>query len=99
MLQADAYNRLAADLIAAFNAHDEAALGRVNEHYRRSFTFDDWWAEIWRRVYSFRQRAFKSSPSQLETGEAQMLIAQDEGFGSWAALRTATTTGAPPIAA
>jgi hypothetical protein len=97
VLSVDAYDRLAADLVAAFNSRDDAALARVNRHYRRSFTFDDWWAEIWRRVYSFRQRAFNAPASHLESSEARVLIAQDEGFPSWSALRDATLTGAAPI--
>ena len=93
----DDYERLAGDMVAAFDAHDDQALERVNAHYGRTFTFDDLWAEIWRRVYAFRQRAFKGSPPQLQVGEAQMVIAQDAGFGSWSALVRATTTGAPRV--
>jgi hypothetical protein len=94
----DEYQALAADLVLAFGSHDEAALRRLNERYRRSFTFEDLWAEIWRRVYSFRQRAFKSTaPQVLQLEEAQAVIAQDAGFGSWAALTAAVKTGAPPI--
>ncbi len=63
MLTTDAYETLARDLVRAFDAHDEAALERVNAHYRRSFTFDDLVAEIWRRVSAFRQRSGKSSTS------------------------------------
>ena len=96
---ADEYERLAADLVLAFDSHDEAALQRLNEHYQRSFTFDDLWAEIWRRVYAFRQRAFKGSEQSLKLAEAQIVIAQDAGFGSWSALTRALATGAPPVPA
>jgi hypothetical protein len=88
------YDALARDMVAAFNDHDEAALSRLNNHYERAFTFDDLWAEIWRRVYAFRQRAFKGGPQQLQLAETQMVIAQDAGFGSWETLVRATTTGA-----
>ena len=64
----------------------EAALQRLNEHYRRAFTFDDLAAEIWRRVYAFRQRSSRVPKNYLPLAEAQMLVAQDAGFGSWAAL-------------
>ena len=37
----DECDRLANDLVLAFNERDEAALQRLNVHYRRSFTFDD----------------------------------------------------------
>ncbi len=96
---ADEYERLAGDLLAAFDSRDEAALARLNDQYGRSFTFDDVWAEIWRRVYAFRQRAFKGGPQSLQLSEAQTLIAQDAGFGSWTALMKALATGAPPVPA
>src|SRR5436190_1775372 len=69
---AEDYGLLANDLVLAFDAHDEAALQRVNAHYQRSFTFDDLWAEIWRRVYSFRQRAFRQPNQSLHLDEAQL---------------------------
>ena len=97
MLTVDEYARLANDLILAFNAHDQAALERLNQQYHRSFTSDDLWAEIWRRVYAFRQRAFKEQKQDLEPAEAQALIAQDAGFASWTVLTHAVATGAPPV--
>lgn len=96
---AEEYERLANDLVLAFDAHDQAALQRLNEHYHRAFTFDDLWAEIWRRVYAFRQRSSKVPKNYLQLAEAQTLIAQDAGFGSWAALTRAVATGAPPVPA
>ena len=93
----DEFDRLADDMVLAFNSQDHAALQRVNAQYRRSFTFDDLWAEVWRRVYAFRQRRSKVPKNYLQLSEAQMLIAQDAGFGSWAALTRALTTGAPPV--
>ena len=99
MLTIEEYERLAHDFVLAFDSRDEAALRRLNEHYGRSFTFDDLWAEIWRRVYAFRQRAFKAPANLLQLEEAQTLIAQDTGFGSWTALTRAVTTGAPPVPA
>jgi len=96
---AEEYEGLARDLVQAFDARDEAALHRVNERYHRTFTFDDLWAEIWRRVYSFRQRAFKESPQVLHLAEAQTLIAQDAGFSNWAALTRSAGGGATPVPA
>ena len=93
----DDFDRLANDMILAFNSHDGAALQRLNERYQRSFTFDDLSAEVWRRVYAFRQRSSKVPKNFLEPSEAQMLIAQDAGFGSWAALTRALATGASPV--
>jgi hypothetical protein len=94
-LTAEEYERLADDLVLAFDAHDQPALQRLNEHYHRSFTFDDLWAEVWRRVYAFRQRSFAAAKNYLQPTEARILIAQDAGFGSWGSLRRAVTTGAP----
>ena len=96
---ADEYQQRAEDLVQAFDAKDEAALQRVNRFYGRSFSFDDLWAEVWRRVYAFRQRAFNGAPQQLELPEAQDLIAHDAGYGGWAALMRAVTSGARPIPA
>jgi hypothetical protein len=96
---AEEYDRLAHDLVLAFDAQDQSALGRVNAHYQRAFTFDDWWAEVWRRVYAFRQRRSKVPKNYLQLAEAQMLIAQDVGFGSWAALTKAVSTGAARVPA
>jgi ankyrin repeat protein len=93
------YDRLAQDMVLAFDDHNEAALQRLNAHYRRSFTFDDLWAEIWRRVYAFRQRAFKEQKKRLARDEAQVVIAQDAGFSSWVAMKRAVATGGPPIRA
>jgi len=93
------YDALAQDYALAFNARDEDALDRLNRYYERSFTFDDLWAEIWRRVYSFRQRAFRTPEHNLELDEARSVLAQDAGFSSWPALLEATRTGAPAIPA
>jgi hypothetical protein len=96
-LTAEGYETLANDMLLAFDARDEAALERLNRHYDRSFTFDDLWAEVWRRVYAFRQRAFKTPANHLLLEEARGIIAQDAGFGSWPALTQAVATGAPRI--
>ena len=48
----DDYERLAQDLVLAYDTQDVAALQRLNGHYRRTFTFDDLAAEIWRRVFT-----------------------------------------------
>jgi hypothetical protein len=99
LLAMDAYEALGKDYVAAFNARDEAALARLNAHYGRSFTFDDLWAEIWRRVYAFRQRSSQVAQNQLTLEEAQVVLAQDTGFGGWDALARAVRTGAPAVPA
>ena len=97
MLTTEGYERLAQDLVLAYDSQDRAALQRLNDHYHRSFTFDDLWAEIWRRVYAVRQRLFRGSKHYLQLGEAQTLIAQDAGFGSWARLTKAVAARTPPV--
>ena len=96
-LTRDGYSRLAQDYVLAHDAQDAAALQRLNEHYRRAFTPDDLLAEIWRRVYAFRQRSSQVPKNFLTPDEAQMLVAQNAGFGSWDALMESLVTGASPI--
>src|SRR5260221_3288894 len=89
------YERLAQDFVDAYE-RDAAALERLNQHYGRSFTFEDLWAEIWRGVYAFRQRSFRVPKNYLQLDEAQTVIAQDAGFGSWTALMQGVSPGGPP---
>ena len=74
-------------------ALDEDSLARLNAHYQRSFTFDDLWAEVWRRVYAFRQRSSRVPQNYLSPDEARLVFAQDTGFGSWDALAAAVGAG------
>jgi hypothetical protein len=91
------YEQLAQDYVLAFDAQDATALQRMNTLYGRAFTFDDLFAEIWRRVYAFRQRSSRVPKNFLTPDEARMLVAQNAGFASWAALIESLDTGAPPI--
>ena len=99
LLDGGAYETLARDFTQAFNDRDAAALERLNRYYDRAFTFDDLAAEIWRRVYAFRQRSSRVAQNVLEQDEARMILAQDVGFSSWKALMDAIHTGAPPVPA
>jgi ankyrin repeat protein len=92
---AEEYQQAAQDFVKAYEG-DTAALQRLNQHYARSFTFEDLKAEIWRRVYPFRERAFKGPKNYLKLDEAQDIVAKDAGFGSWDALMAAAATGLPP---
>src|SRR5262249_11982579 len=92
---AEEYEHSAHDFVSAYEG-DAAALDRLNEHYGRSFSFEDLRAEIWRRVYAFRQRSSRVPKNYLQLSEAQILIAQDAGVGSWEALMKAAAAGAPP---
>jgi len=91
------YERLANDLVAAYDRKDATTLQRINAHYGRSFSLDDIAAMIWRRVYAFRQRSSKVTENFLLPAEARMLVAQDVGFGSWDTLVHAIVSGTPPI--
>ncbi|WP_321473994.1 hypothetical protein [uncultured Paludibaculum sp.] len=90
-----AYEQAADDFTQAYEG-DEAAIQRLNGHYGRSFSHADVRAEAWRRVYALRQRSSKVPKNYLALDEARVVVAQDAGFGNWAALLEAVTTGASP---
>lgn len=92
---AEDYQRAANDIVSAYEG-DIAALERLNRYYGRTFSPEDLRAEIWRRVYAFRQRSSRVPKNYLQLDEAQTMVAQDAGFGNWAALLEAGATGAPP---
>lgn len=96
---AEEYGRLANDFVLAFDSRDDEALRRLNEHYHRSFSHDDVWAEVWRRVYAVRQRSSRVQKNFLRLDEAQTVVAQDAGFGGWESLTRPFGTGAPPVPA
>lgn len=89
------YHRAAKDWVDAFEG-DAAALDRLNQHYKRKFNYDDLKAEIWRRDYAFRQRAFRLPKNYFPVEEAQIITAQDAGFGSWEKLIEAVKSGLKP---
>ena len=91
------YERLAGDLLLAFNSRDVDALKRLNDHYRRAFTFEDLYSEIWRRLYSYRQRAFSNRDEPLLQEESQLVVASNAGFQSWAALTEAPALRRSPV--
>ncbi|HZN66227.1 MAG TPA: hypothetical protein VFB66_13135, partial [Tepidisphaeraceae bacterium] len=91
------YEQLAADMVLAYDARDDDALQRLNDGYGRSFTHDDLWAEVWRRVYAVRQRSRRVPQNYLAPDEARTVVAQDAGFGSWSALTRALASGSPPV--
>ena len=91
------YEQLAADMVLAYDARDDDALQRLNDGYGRSFTHDDLWAEVWRRVYAVRQRSRRVPQNYLAPEEARTVVAQDAGFGSWSALTRALASGSPPV--
>ncbi len=99
MVTVEEYAQLANDFVQAVDAHDQAALDRLNAHYRRTFTFDDLGAEIWRRNYAYRQRSSRVPKNYLPLDEAQLIVAQDAGFGSWDALTQGVQTGGSRVPA
>src|SRR4030095_16551209 len=68
----EAYEQAARDFVDAYGG-DAAALERLNGHYSRSFSFADLKAEIWRRDYAYRQRAFKLPENYFPIEEAQTI--------------------------
>jgi hypothetical protein len=91
----ETYEQAARDFVDTYNG-EAAALERLNQHYGRSFTLADLKAEIWRRDYAYRQRAFRSPENSLPIEEAQIIVAQDAGFGAWEKLIHALAAGTPP---
>ena len=94
------HQQAAVDFVAAYKG-DAEALERLNRYYHREFTMADLKAEIWRRDYAYRQRAWKraegkGTDNEFPIEEAQLLLAQDAGFGSWEKLIGAVSTGQPP---
>ena len=96
---ADVYERLAQDLVLAHTPKDEAALARLNAHFRSSYSFEDVWSLVWGRVYAFRERAFRGDGSGITIAEARMLVAQVAGFGSWEKLLEGIATDRSPVQA
>jgi hypothetical protein len=92
---AEAYEQAARDFAGAYKG-DAAALERLNRHYGRTFSFADLKAEIWRRDYAYRQRSSRVPENYFSIEEAQIIIAQDAGFGSWQKLLDALAAGTPP---
>ena len=90
---ATVYAHTAEALVRAYGDRDAAALDEVNRYYGTSYSFDDLFAIVWRRIYAVRQRLTRGGPRQLQLTEAQLLLAQDAGFGSWDALLLAVETG------
>jgi hypothetical protein len=95
MRTTSAYEQAARDFADAYQG-DAAALERLNGFYSRTFTLADLKAEIWRRDYAFRQRSSRVPENYLPIEEAQILVAQDAGFGSWEKLMEAVASGTPP---
>ncbi|HXS96080.1 MAG TPA: hypothetical protein VN736_15850 [Candidatus Limnocylindrales bacterium] len=91
----EAYEQAARDFVDAYGGN-EAALARLNLHYSRSFSLADVKAEIWRRDYAYRQRAFRVPENHFPLEEARVIVAQDAGFGSWEKLLSAVASGTPP---
>ncbi|MEO8373266.1 MAG: hypothetical protein ABI806_29035, partial [Candidatus Solibacter sp.] len=90
--KAQACVQAAQDFVAAYEG-DTQALERFNRYYDRELTMADLKAMIWRRVYAFRQRSSRVPKNFLQLDEAQIVVAQDEGFSSWSKLIEAAESG------
>src|SRR5689334_3977525 len=69
------YDRLADDYVLAYATGDAPALQRLNQHYARSYTWDDLRAEVRRRVYAVRQ-AHSQRRNAFDLNQARTLIAR-----------------------
>ena len=87
--------RAAHDFVSAYEG-DETALARLNQYYDRTFSMPDLKAEIWRRVYAFRERSSRVPKNFLKLEEARAIVAQDAGFSNWETMLPAIASGTPP---
>ncbi len=88
------FEKLANDLIVAFDTGNAAALGRLNQHYGHSLTWDDLRAELRRRVYEVRHAG--GGPGALSIGEARLILARNAGFANWREFLESVSKGTPP---
>ncbi len=91
----ETYQQAAQHFVDAYKG-DIGALENLNHFYKRVFDLNDLKAEIWRRDYAFRQRSSRVPENYFPLAEAQLLLAQDAGFGSWEKLLRALEEGRPP---
>jgi hypothetical protein len=87
------YELLADDMVAVYATADEAAMQRINAHYGRSSTVDDFRATVWRLVYKVRQAG--GAAHAFGAAEAREMIARTSGFSNWTALTDAVAKGVP----
>ncbi|MFO1498259.1 MAG: hypothetical protein U1G07_07700 [Verrucomicrobiota bacterium] len=85
---------LANDYVRVYDTGEPQALQRLNAHYRRSFTWDDARAHVWRQVYKVRRG--QGRPGSFAVEDAQWLMARETGFSNWGALLQAATAGTMP---
>ena len=88
------YESLAKDMVAIYATGDADALQRLNQHYGRSFTAADLRATVWGAIRTVREA--KGAAHAFGENEAQRMIAQAAGFGSWQAFTDAVVKGTPP---
>jgi hypothetical protein len=89
---AEHFDNLAKNLVAAFESGDAAAIQRLNDHRGRTSTWEDVRADVWHGVYKVRQA--KGRPGSFEIGDAQEFLAREVGHGNWGAFVKAG--GKPP---
>ena len=86
------YERLANDMVTAYDTGDADAMQRVRDHYRLPVTVEDLRAMVWRLIYKVRQA--KGASHAFSTAEARELIARTSGFNNWSTLKEAVAKGA-----
>jgi hypothetical protein len=91
---ASKFERLACDMVVAYDTGDPACIQRISEHYGVQVTVDDLRATVWRLVYKVRQAGGAASSFRLP--EAQEMISRTSGFPNWTTLLKSVEAGIPP---
>ena len=87
------YERLAADLLTAYESGDPQALQRIQEHFRHTLPWDALRDAIRRRLALIS--GSDPATSFIHIGDARLLLARDAGFKDWPEFEAALL-GKPP---
>ncbi len=82
--QVETYDRLARDLVVAFEMGQSDALARLRDHYGQTFTWQELRAEVRQRLGGIP--ADEKPDGYFALPHARLLIARQAGFASWQAL-------------
>jgi ankyrin repeat protein len=82
--QVETYDRLARDLVVAFEMGQPDALTRLRDHYGQTFTWQELRASVRQRLESIP--AEEKPDGYFALPHARLLIARQAGFASWQAL-------------
>ncbi len=78
------FDKLAQDLVAAYNSADTGALQRIANHYRLQTPQGGLWsATVDQLRAGVRQRLRRTRLAKLSLADARRVVAQEEGFETW----------------